>query len=173
MEFIEHSVAWRRGEIFEGRMMVLFGAVVTAVAAAFWRFGSTPAARTMFLPLLVVGALALVAGISMNFTNQSRIGAYRAAHAEDPVAFVRSERERTEAFIKWYPYTMFTFSFVALAGCAVFLWKPTPHGRAMGLALLTLSLGVLFIDHFSEERADGYHTQIMQALERQAVPSGS
>ena len=47
MEFIEHTIAWCRGEIFEGRMLALFGAVIVALALIFWRVGSTPSARAM------------------------------------------------------------------------------------------------------------------------------
>ena len=166
MEFIEHSVAWCRGEIFEGRMLALFGAVVVGVAVVFWRYGSTPAARAVVVPLLVVAALALAVGISMNFSNQARIPTYQTAYAADAFAFVQSERDRTEAFIKWYPITMVSFSVITIIGLAVFLWKPTPLGRAIGLATVLLGLAVLFLDHFSEERADGYHTQIIQELER-------
>lgn len=170
MEFIEHSIAWCRGEIFEGRMLALFGAVIVTLALIFWRMGSTPSARAMFIPLLVVGALALVAGLSMNFSNQARIGTYRAAYVDNSTQFVEAERARTEAFIKWYPYTMYTFSVVILLGIGVFLWKPTPVGRAIGLATLVLGLSVLFLDHFSEERADGYHSQIIQELEHRPAP---
>jgi len=102
--------------------------------------------------------------------NGPRIPTYRATYAEDPAAFVQSERDRTEAFIKWYPYTMYSFSVVIIIGLAVFLWRPTPLGRAIGLATVILGLGVLFLDHFSEERADGYHTQILQELEQRPVP---
>ena len=170
MEFIEHTVAWCRGEIFEGRLLALFGAVVVTLGLLFWRFGSTPGAKAMFVPLLAVGALGLAVGLSMNFSNQSRIDTYRAAYAENPAAFVQSERERTEAFIEWYPYTMYSFAVITILGLAVYLWRPTPLGRAIGLATLVLGLGVLFLDHFSEERADGYHTQIVQQLERGASP---
>lgn len=170
MEFIEHTIAWCRGEIFEGRMLALFGAVIASLALIFWRVGSTPSARAMFVPLLMVGALALLVGLSMNFSNQARIGTYRTAYAESPSEFVHAERARTEAFIKWYPYTMYTFSVIIILGLGVFLWKPTPLGRAIGLATLVLGLGVLFLDHFSEERAEGYHGQIVEELERQPTP---
>jgi len=170
MEFIEHSVAWCRGEIFEGRMLALFGAAIVLLALVFARLGSTTSARAMFLPLLVVGALALLVGLSRSFSNQARIGKYSAAYAADATAFVHSERERTEAFIKWYPYTMYTFAVVIMIGCAVFLWKPTPLGRAVGLATVILGLGVLFLDHFSEERAARYHDQILQELGRRSSP---
>ena len=64
---------------------------------------------------------------------------------------------------------MYSFSVVILIGLSVFLWKPTPLGRAIGLATVILGLCVLFLDHFSEERADGYHTQILQELEQRPV----
>ena len=166
MEFIEHTIAWCRGEIFEGRMLALFGAVVATVALAFWRFGNTPSARAMFIPLLLVGVLTLLGGLTMSFNNQARINTYQAAYADDPAAFVQAERKRTEAFIWWYPYTMYSFSAVILLGCAIFLWMPTPLGRAIGLAAVTLGVAVLFLDHFSEERAAGYHAQIIQEMER-------
>ena len=165
MEFIQHTIAWCRGEIFEGRVLALFGAAIVTLALMFWRFGSTPSARAMYVPLLLVGALALVVGVSMSFTNQVRINTYSAAFSENPDEFVQAERERTEAFIKWYPYTMYGFSLIIILGLGVFLWKPTPIGRAIGLATLLLGLCVLCLDHFSEERAEGYHSQIMQHLE--------
>jgi len=166
MEFIEHTFAWCRGEIFEGRMLALFGVAVVGLALSFWRLGSTPAARAMFVPLLVVGALALLVGLTMSFNNQVRINTYSAAFSENPDEFVQAERERTEAFIKWYPYTMYSFSVVVILGLGVFLWQPTPLGRAIGLATVLLGLCVLFLDHFSEERAESYHAQIIEELER-------
>ena len=166
MEFVEHAVAWCRGEIFEGRMLALFGASVVALAFIFGKLGSTPSTRARFWPLLVDGMAALVVGVSMNFSNQARIPAYRAAYAEDPAGFVQSELQRTEAFIRWYPYTMYTFSVVILLGCGIFLWRPTPLGRAIGLATLVMGLSVLFLDHFSEERAEAYHSKILHELQR-------
>jgi len=163
MEFIEHTVAWCRGEIFEGRMLALFGATVVAIALVFWRLGTTPAARAMFVPLLAVGALSLVVGLSMNFSNQARIPKYTAAYRADPAAFIQSEHQRTDDFIRWYPITMASFSLIALLGCAIYFFKPSPLGRAIGLATLLMSLAVLFLDHFSEERAATYHDAITAA----------
>ena len=170
MEFIEHTIAWCRGEIFEGRMLALFGAAVVVIAVAFWRLGSTPSARAMFAPLLVVGLLALAVGLTMNVSNQSRIAKFTAAYETGPAAFIESERRRTDDFIRWYPITMATFSVVALLGCAIYFYRPTPVGRAIGLATLLLSLSVLFLDHFSEERAAIYHEHIVDALASDEAP---
>jgi hypothetical protein len=158
-------VAWCRGEIFEGRLLALFGATVVIIALCFSRFGTTPSARAMFIPLLVVGAVALLVGLSMNFNNQARIPKYTAAYESNPAAFIQSERERTDDFIRWYPITMASFSLIALVGCAIYFFRPTAMGRAIGLATLLMSLAVLFLDHFSEERAAVYQDAIVQALD--------
>ena len=126
MDFVTHSIAWCRGEIFEGRMFGLFGLVVLMVAMAYWKMAATPSAR----------------------------------------AFAESEKDRTEAFIKWYPVTMWSMSALILAGCLVFLLIPTPNGRAIGLSMAMFGLSVLFLDHFSEVRAEIYHAHILDYLAR-------
>jgi hypothetical protein len=166
MEFIDHAVEWCRGEIFEGKMILLWGIVVLVVSLAFWKFGSTPFAKAMFIPLMVVGGLSIASGASMHFVNKSRIVQYRAEFKMDAAAFVQSEKKRTEAFIKWYPYTMFSFSALIVVGLGIYLFLPTPGGRASGLALVLLGMSILFVDHFSEERADIYHQKIAEQLNR-------
>lgn len=41
MEFISHTIAWCKGEIFEGRMFFLFGLVVFALSLVYSKAGST------------------------------------------------------------------------------------------------------------------------------------
>jgi hypothetical protein len=164
MSFMNHPIAWCRGEIFEGRIYALFGLLVLLAAFAYWKMGTTPSARAMIVPLLVVGVFALATGVYLNFGNQARIPQYEAAAQADERAFAQSEKERTEAFIKWYPVTMWSMTGLILAGCLVFLLIPTPNGRAIGLSLALLGLSVLFLDHFSEVRAEIYHRHIIDYL---------
>jgi hypothetical protein len=54
MEVINDTTNWCKGEIFEGKMSLLFGVSVLIISLAYFKWGSTPAARAMFLPLLVI-----------------------------------------------------------------------------------------------------------------------
>ena len=54
MDIINHSINWCKGEIFEGKMSLLFGAIILVVSLAYWKFGSTDAAKAIFFPLLTV-----------------------------------------------------------------------------------------------------------------------
>ena len=164
MNFIEHTVNWCTGEIFEGKMIALFGIAVIAISIAFWKIGTTPFAKAIVVPLLIVGLLSATAGSFMVVNNNKRIVSYKAAYQENPTAFVQNEKERTDDFIKWYPYTMYIMSAIIIVGISSYLFLGGAWGRAIGLALILLSLSLLSIDHFSEERAETYHQHIVREL---------
>jgi hypothetical protein len=164
MEFIEYTLNWCRGEIFEGKLVFLFGAVVLVIAFLYWKFGSTPFTKAMIIPLLVVALFGLIAGGSLVVKNQKRIVDYQQAWEENPQAFVESEKTRTDNFIKWYPVTMYTLSGLTVIGLCCYAFWAGAWGRAIGLGLILLSLSGLFLDHFSEERAETYHQHIVNVL---------
>lgn len=164
MEIITSSLQWCKGEIFEGRLYLLFGICVCLLAFIYWKTGSTAFAKAMFLPFLLVGLLASTTGLGLIFTNEKRTIDYQQAFETSPSDFIASEKTRTEDFIKWYPYTMYGMSALIIAGIALFLFLPTANGRASGLAIILLGFSILFLDHFSEERAHRYHTQIISEL---------
>jgi hypothetical protein len=57
----------------------------------------------MIIPLLVVAIFSIAGGLSLNFSNQNRIVKFQQAYEENAQEFVQSEKNRTEAFMKWYP----------------------------------------------------------------------
>ena len=165
MDLIEYTINWCQGEIFEGKLVFLFGAVVLLVALLYWKFGATPFARAMVIPLLVVALLSITGGGYLVVNNQKRIVEFQQEWQADPQSFVASEKSRTESFIKWYPVTMYIMFALSLVGMGCYAWWGGAWGRAIGLALILLSLSGLFLDHFSEERAETYHRHIVSALE--------
>ncbi len=100
----------------------------------------------------------------MGINNGKRIVDYKAAYPENPTAFIQSEKERTDDFIKWYPYTQYIMSAIIIAGICCYNFLGGAWGRAIGLALILFGFSVLFIDHFSEERAETYHQHIVREL---------
>ena len=118
----------------------------------------------MFLPFLLVGLIASGTGLGLTFTNKKRINDYLQAFEASPSEFIVSEKERTENFIKWYPHTMYGMSVLIITGIVLFLFLSTANGRASGLAIILLGFSILFLDHFSEERAHRYHTQIISVF---------
>lgn len=164
MDFVQHSINWSKGEIFEATFIGIFGLAVAIVGFLFWKLGVTPGAKAMLIPLVVVGLLFAASGASMYFSNHKRIPAYQKAYAEDPAAFVQAEKERVEGFQYMYTVTNILASVFFVTAMAFFWLSLNPHLRAAGIALVIFGLSGLMIDFFSKERADIYYERIQTEL---------
>jgi len=162
MNFIDDTVNWCKGEIFEGKMSLLFGMVMLILSFVYFKWGSTPGARAMFLPLLVIAILTISAGIYLVNTNQKRIPRYESQFKENPQQFLESEKMRTEDFIRWYPITQKIFFGIMIVGMLCLILSHSSIIRAIGIALMLLVLYVFVLDHFSEERAIFYYSKIIE-----------
>lgn len=164
MDFIQHAINWCKGEIFEGRIILLFGLGLAVSAFLFWKMGDTPNAKAMIWPVGILGLLLLGSGIGMNLSNQKRIERFKVEYAENPQQFIKDEKERVEDFIAWYPKIRWTAVVVGIIGMLVFVFWATPLGRAIGITLLLFTISVFALDHFSEERGVEYHNHILEHL---------
>jgi len=160
MEFIQHAINWCKGEIFEARLILLFGIVTIISAILFYKTGTTPGAKAMLFPLLVVGIMFSTIGSGMMYTNPKRMVEFQQAFDENPTTFIQSEKDRTDAFISWYPKTRIIFAILGGMGILIFMFWATPIGRAIGISLIIMMLTTFVVDHFSEERAETYHQKI-------------
>lgn len=100
MAFISSSLQWCKGEIFEGRLSLLFGICVCLLAFIYWKTGSTAFAKAIFLPFLPFGFLASGTGLGLMFTDEKRTNDYQQVFTASPREFLASEKPRTEGFIK-------------------------------------------------------------------------
>jgi hypothetical protein len=162
MDIISHTLNWCKGEVFEGKMSLLFGVCILLISMAYFKWASTPGARAMFIPLLTIALLAIGAGIYLVNTNQKRMPRYEIQFKENPQQFIKSEKKRTAAFIKWYPITQKIFFAIMILGMLCMLLSNAPNIRAIGIALMLLSVYVFVLDHFSEERATFYYSKIVE-----------
>ncbi|MGI9545341.1 MAG: hypothetical protein ACR2MX_18910 [Cyclobacteriaceae bacterium] len=164
MELINHSINWCKGEIFEGKMSLLFGAIILLVSLAYWKFGSTLFAKSMVIPLALVAFLTMAIGIYLNTANQRRITSFPQTYQIDPKQFAADEKIRTEGFIKWYPYTQYIMAAIMVLGMGLMILTHSANWRAIGIGLMLFAFYTFVLDHFSEERAATYHQHILDYL---------
>lgn len=164
MSFIQHSIAWARGEIFEASIMGGVGLLLLVIAFLYWRIGSTPGAKAMILPLLAVGLILGVAGISGRSGNQKHIERCEALEPDALPEFVRAEKERVEGFESLYNFTMILAPICFAAACIIFWLTLNPHARGVAVALLLIGASGLVIDLFAKERGDIYYGKILEEL---------
>jgi uncharacterized membrane protein len=163
MDFVQHTIDWCKGEIFEAKIILIFG-VFLVIAAVLFYFGNTPNAKAMFYTLLVVGTLFVIGGGYMWNVNPKRIADSKIQFQENPLEFIQAEKARAENFISWYPKTRYIIGVVGILGIAFSIFWATPIGRAIGIGLLIITLATYVIDYFSEERAEVYYEHILEAL---------
>ncbi len=166
MDFVRHSIHWVRGEILEMTLVAVAGLAVAAIGLAFGRLGATPLARSLLVPLVVLGLLFAAIGASGYFASQRRIPAFEAAYRADAAAFVRTEKARVEGFQYMYKITNVLAPICFALATGLFWLSLDPRARAAGIALVAFGLFGLVVDGFSKERADIYRAAILQALPR-------
>ena len=165
MTFIEHSLNWVKGELFEANLLALWGAMIVVLATFFWKFGHTATAKSLVIPFMVVGLFwGLAGGISL-YVNTHRIDKYTMEYEKEPHEFVVSERKRVDGFIWVYRYLLITWSIMILMGLAFFMIWGGNHGRAIGLGFILFGISGLLVDHTSEQNAHAYDVAINKELE--------
>ena len=164
MDLIHHTIAWCKGEIIEGTVALICGLIVLCAALLLWKFSSTPFTKMMPIPLLLVSLFCIGLGATLIVSNNQRISDYKQAYQEDVRNFVLSEKERTDKFIAWYPYTMYMVAGMFFAAMICYITWGSPLGRAIGLCLAMLGVTFMLVDSFSEERALIYRAKIESTL---------
>lgn len=166
MEFITHTINWIKGEMFEASIIGIFGTLVVLSGIAFWKFGVTPTAKSLILPLIVVGVIFISSGVSMYFSNQKRLVEYQQNYQENKTEFIQQEKERVENFQYMYNISkiLATVGFLVALIAFWFTKSSTFQGIAIGLAIFGFTS--LVIDFFSEERASIYYDKIELVLSK-------
>ena len=166
MDFFNHTESWIKGELFEAGIILAFGVVVIGSGILCWKSGTTPHARALIIPLLVVGTLVSGMGLSMYLSNRARLINFEERYRENPVRFVDQEKQRVEGFIYLYELSDILVTVSVLLAVATIWFTGNRHLQASGIGLLLFGLSLFVIDYFSRERAETYHKKIERELEK-------
>lgn len=164
MDFIPHTINWIKGEIQEAIIMASFGVLIIICGILLWTFGTTPYARALVVPLLIVGFVPLFFGISGAISNNRSIPEYTALWEQDEQSFIVSEKSRVEGFDKIFKYSYPAAIILVIGGAILFFLVGSPNWKAISLAMMLLGLMAYFVDHFAAERAEIYLQHINKAL---------
>lgn len=166
MEFIQHSINWIKGEIFEAYIYGAFGLLLIFSSLIFWKFGHTSNSKALIIPLIVVGLFFFGAAISGIYSNKQRSHEYKQAFMKNKTEFIKSEKARVENFQYLYKITIIIASVCFLLAICTFVFTQHPTLRGIGIALVIFGITGLIIDYFSKERADIYYTIITKSLQK-------
>jgi hypothetical protein len=164
MDILKSAIDWAKAELFSTPFFILFGLVFMVASLSFWQLGKTEMAKAYIIPTLVAGALLLIIGLGLFFTNKARITQFEIAYNADAKAFIAAELERTESTIKEYENVVFTAVPLIIAACAfILLFVSSPIWRTSMITSIAMLVVILLIDGTAHARIDDYNKQLQQA----------
>jgi predicted membrane channel-forming protein YqfA (hemolysin III family) len=166
MEFIQHSINWIKGEIFEAYFFGAFGVLLMLSSLMLWKFGETPNSKALIIPLILIGVFFFGTAISGINSNNKRLPEFKEAFEKNKTEFIQTEKERVESFQYLYKMTIIVASICFLLAICAFVFTKNSTLRAIGIALVIFGITGLIIDYFSKERADNYYKIIIESVEK-------
>lgn len=166
MDLIQYTTNWIKGELFEAKLIVAFGLFTIIIAFLFWKTGTTPSSRALFIPLLVAGTIYTSIGSGMLYTNPKRMVTFPQSYHQDKVVFAKSEKKRVEDFQYGYKVSKIVATVFFLLTLVIFWTTKKPVWMGIGIALTYFGLAGLVIDYFSQERADIYYNNILKVSDK-------
>lgn len=164
MSFYNHTLNWITGELFEAYFILNFGIITIIGGFLFGKFGSTPNAKALLIPLVIVGIIYAAIGLSMVVSNNKRLTTYKQDFDKNNYTFVQSEKKRVEDFQIGYTISKIVASVCFPITLLLFWFSKSPNFQALGIGLALFALSGLVVDYFSQERADEYYKAIIIEL---------
>lgn len=165
MNFYQHTQNWYNGELFEGKIVIFSDIIMIIVSLLIWKYGSTPNAKSLFLPVLLVGLLFSIGIGAMMASYPKRMTASELAFKENAKEFILAEKKRVEDFQVLYKYSVGFAAVSFVLTIIAFGFVENRIFQSVCIALMLLSVSLIIIDHFSKERAEIYYTKIQKHLE--------
>lgn len=164
MNFFNSTSAWIKGEILEGILIFAFGATTILSGWLFWKFGTTPNAKALIIPLIIAGFVYAALGGSMYVSNQNRLPIFRQSFTQNKSEFIQTEKKRVEDFQYMYTISKVVAAVFFLLTLLIFWFSKSSSLQGWGIGLTLFAISGLVVDYFSQERAEIYYKAILEAL---------
>lgn len=164
MDIIKTSIDWAKAELLSTPFFILAGLAFAATSLGLWHLAKTDLARAYIIPTLVAGALLIVIGTGLFFTNKARVKQFPVEYHKDASAFVQSEIERVEATLEEYKTIVFkAIPLIIIVAALLLIFVPLPTWRAISITTIAMLIVIMLIDGMAHARIAAYGEQLMLA----------
>ncbi|EIW92887.1 hypothetical protein HMPREF1321_1292 [Capnocytophaga sp. oral taxon 412 str. F0487] len=164
MDLFSYTQQWLKGELLEGKLVLAFAISTALLGVVFWKFGSTPTAKALLIPLLVVGAIYTAVGTTLITSNAKYNTTFTTEYKEDPTAFAEKEKARVEGFQYQYVISKAVATVCFVLTLLIFWFSKSYTWQGIGIGLTYFGLVGLVVDYFSQQRAEAYYERILQFI---------
>lgn len=164
MNLSDYTINWIKGELFEAKVILAFGVVTIIAGFLFFKIGTTPNAKALLVPFIVVGAIYSAIGGGMLYSNPKRMIELPQSYHKNKMEFAKTEKKRVDDFQYGYKVSKIVATIFFALTLIIFWTTKNPIWMGIGIALTYFALAGLIVDYFSQERADIYYNAILKAL---------
>lgn len=164
MEFIQHTFSWIKGELFESKMIIAFGIATIILGFLFSKIGTTPNAKALFTPLLLIGIIYGSIGANMLYSNTKRIKEMPLQFQQEKSTFIKNEKQRVEGFQYQYKISKVVATICFIFSLFIFWYTKNSTWQGIAIGVSYFGLAGLVVDYFSEERASMYYQEILKLM---------
>lgn len=163
MEFLEHTTSWVKGDIFQGKIMLVTGTLFLIISLAIFK-GNHSILKGMIIPLSLGCLILLGYGSVLTFTRPGHLVNIKNIHAENPNQAAEQEFEKAQRDHK--NYAMLTPIWVALIGVSALMLYVlnTDFLKGLSMGLVALFLTALLVDTLLHHRLKPYHDALQTII---------
>lgn len=162
MDILKTATEWAKAEVFSAQFFIFFGILFALGSLGFWQLGKTDMAKAFIYPTLVAGALLMIIGFGLIYSNKSRLASFPTDYQNNPTEFVQTEIARAEKTIKGYERTVFkAIPIIMIISALLIIFISTPMWRAIGITTIAMMICILLIDSNAKVRHVEYQKQLL------------
>lgn len=166
MNLYNYTSNWLKGELFESKMIIAFGIATIMLGILFSKIGTTPNAKALFYPFVLIGIIYAAIGGNMLYSNTKRMNEMPYLFERNKTEFAQKEKQRVESFQYQYKISKAVATIFFLATIFIFWFTKNSTWQGFGIGLTLFGLVGLIVDYFSEERAGTYYQEILKLLQQ-------
>lgn len=160
-DIVKLSTDWAKAEVFSGKIVWLFSAIIIFAAIGFWYLGRTNMAKAFVWPFLVAGFFLIAVGAGLIFANRPRITRFEKEYHQNPEAFVQQEIQRTAESQKQLNLVFKILPALIIIAALVILGFPeSQNWRAIGITLIITAAFLMVVDSNTDFRNTIYHSKL-------------
>jgi len=155
MELIQYTSEWVKGEINQGKILIIIG-VISLIVSVFIFKGTNEILRGMLIPLGLLGIMFLGYGVFQAFGKESHLTKVTESYKENTQNTIQKEYEFAQKGDKSFTRLKPIWALLIVVSVALYFIVSKDYFKGLAIGLMVLFLSTLILDSVMHYRLKTY-----------------
>ncbi len=155
MELIKYTTEWVRGEVFQGKIMILAGALLLLAGISIFK-GNNELMRGMLIPLGIMVLILIGYGIMQNTVRPNHLRSVTERVKDDPKQVLEQELNKSRKDHRTYSAVQVVWPLCIVVIIGLYFFVSQPYYKGLTIGLIGLFLFLLILDSTLHDRLEIY-----------------